>query len=98
VSIILFTQANKKLRIACPGCLTKANNNALVKTVALGWWGLPWGPIRTIQAIAQNVKSKKSIHSNTPNDYLRSYTLSKIGELETYKSNKDKLQQIISTE
>jgi hypothetical protein len=98
MSFILFTQWHQKLEVGCPSCLDKANENALTKTALLGWWGIPWGFIRTIQAIGQNVKNKKTNHSNTPNDFLRSYALSKIGELETYKDNKEKLQQIISVD
>jgi hypothetical protein len=98
ISFILFTQRSKKLKVACPDCLAKANNDALAKTAVLGWWSIPWGPIRTIQAIVHNLKSKENIHSETPNNHLRSYTISRIGELETYKNDKDKLQQIISNE
>jgi hypothetical protein len=96
MSFILFTQYSKKVKIGCPNCLDKANESALTKTILLGWWGIPWGFIRTIQAIGHNVKNKKTNHSDTANDFLRSYALSKIGELETYKDNKEKLQQIIS--
>ena len=96
MSFILFTQQNKKIIIACPDCLDKANNSALTKSAVLGWWGIPWGIIRTIQAIGQNINSKKTNHSNEPNPFLRSYALSRIGELETFKENKVKLQQIIS--
>ena len=96
MSFILVTKWSKKLRVACPNCLDRANESALTKTALLGWWGIPWGFIRSIQAIGQNVRNKKTNHSDTPNDFLRSYALSKIGELETYKDNKEKLQQIIS--
>ncbi len=96
MSFILFTQYINKLKIGCPNCLDKANKSALTKTALLGWWEIPWGIIRTIQAIGHNVKNKNTNHCDTPNDFLRSYTLSKIGELETYKDNKEKLQQIIS--
>jgi predicted nucleic-acid-binding Zn-ribbon protein len=94
-SFVFFTQHTKKIKIACPNCLDKANSAALTKTALLGWWGVPWGIIRSIKAISQNIKSKRSNHNNTPNHFLRSYTLSKIGELETYKDNKEKLQQLI---
>jgi hypothetical protein len=96
ISYIVFTQHNKKLKIACPACLDKANDSALTISVLAGWWGIPWGFIRTIQAIGHNTRSKKSNHLDTPNDFLRSFTLSKIGQLETYKDNKEMLQQIVS--
>ena len=96
MSFIIFTQHSKKLKIGCPDCLDKANSSALANTLLLGWWGIPWGIIRTLQAINHNIKSKKTHRLDTPNDYLRSFTLAKLGQLETYKDDKEKLEQIIS--
>src|SRR5437588_12651484 len=96
MSFIFFTQRESKIIVASPQILDKANDAALMKTVLLGWWGFPWGIIRTIQSIAVNVKSKKTNHLDTPNDHLRGFVLAKIGEIETYKDNREKLLQIIS--
>ena len=30
-------------------------------TVLLGWWGIPWGPIYSIQCIATNLRGGKDI-------------------------------------
>lgn len=98
MSFVFFTQYSRTLKIGCPRCLDRASNSALVKTTLLGWWGIPWGLIRTIQAMGHNIKSKRTNHLDTPNDYLRSFILSKVGQFETYKDNKEKLQQIISAE
>jgi hypothetical protein len=95
MSFLFFTTYDKKIKVGCPHCLDKANNNALTKTAILGWWGVPWGIIRTPQAIALNLKSKRTNHLQDHNDYLRSFTLSVVGELETYKGNKEKLQQVL---
>jgi hypothetical protein len=95
MSFIFFTTYNKKIKVGCPLCLDKANNNAITKTAVLGWWGFPWGVIRTPLAIALNLKSKRTNHLPDHNSYLRSFALSVIGELETYKGNKEKLQQIL---
>jgi len=96
MSFILFTNYNKKIIVGCPYCLDKANDDALLKTALLGWWGIPWGIIRTPQAIRLNLKSKRTNHQQESNDYLRSFTLSVIGELETYKDNKEKLLEIVT--
>jgi hypothetical protein len=96
MSFIIITQYSKKLKIACPDCLDKANNDALTKTAVLGWWGIPWGIVRTIQAIGLNVKSKKTNRVEEPNDYMRSFVLGRVGELETYKDSRGKLREIIS--
>jgi len=46
----------------------KADENAVVKglgytflTLVLGWWGIPWGPIRSIQALVTNFKGGKDV-------------------------------------
>ena len=46
----------------------KADENDVAKglgytflTLILGWWGIPWGPIRSIQSIATNFKGGKDI-------------------------------------
>ena len=98
VSAIVFSTKNKKIKVGCPSCLDKANNSALTKSVLLGWWGIPLGIFWTIKAINDNLKSKRTNHIDTPNDYLRGFTVSKIGQLETYKDDKTKLQQIIATD
>jgi hypothetical protein len=95
-SYILITQYKKKLLICSPGMLDKANNAALKTTLLLGWWAIPWGIIKTIKAIRVNLKSKKTNHNHSPNDYLINFVISRIGLIETYKDNKDKLVEIIS--
>lgn len=96
MSFIIFTHSVKKLKIACPDCLDKANDRALAVSAALGRWGIPWGIIRTIGAIGQNIKSKKTNRLDEPNNYLRNFILARVGQVETYKGDKAKLQEIIS--
>ena len=43
MSFIFFTQYNRKLKVACPTCLDKSNNNALIKTIILGCGEFPGG-------------------------------------------------------
>ena len=46
-----------ELVIACPTCLMAQAKWAAIKTIALGWWSLPWGPIRTVQALIHDVRT-----------------------------------------
>lgn len=84
------------VRVGCPDCLDKLNNSALNKTVAFGWWGFPWGVIRSIQAITLNIKSKHSNHMDSPNQFLRSFVLFNIGQLVAFKEDLTNLRHIIS--
>lgn len=95
MSFIVFSQYRRQIIIGSPEVLDKANNTALIKTLLLGWWGIPWGLIRSVQAIIINAKSKRTNHSEEPNEYLRSFVLAKIGQIETYKDNQEKLLEII---
>jgi len=49
----------------------KAGEDGLVKglgfsflTLLLGWWGIPWGPIRSVQALVTNFKGGKDVTDN----------------------------------
>lgn len=95
MSFIIFTSYQKVIVIGCPSALDKANNRALFQSVALGWWGLPWGIIRTIQAIRLNLRSKRNNHIQEPTNYLRKFVLSKIGEIVAYKDHREKLIEAI---
>jgi RNase H-fold protein (predicted Holliday junction resolvase) len=95
-SFLLFSESTKKIVIGSPWLLDKANNRALTKTLLFGWWEFPRGFIKSVEAIRINIKSKKSNRLGMPTDYLKSFVLSKIGEIETYKEDKVKLLEIIS--
>lgn len=95
MSFVVITQIEKKIVVACPDELDKASNQASIQTALLGWWGIPWGPIRTIRALIRNGKSKGNNHSESPNNYLRSLVLAKIGQIETYRNDSEKLMSII---
>jgi len=96
MSFMIFTNYSKKLMIGSPDALDKANTNALIKTAILGWWGIPWGIIRTVQAINLNIKNKRLVRIDGPNDYLRSFVLGKVGQIEAFKDNPHKLSEIIA--
>jgi len=51
--------------------LIRPEENAVVKglpwsllTLVLGWWGIPWGPIFTIQSLVVNFKGGKNLTEN----------------------------------
>ena len=95
MSFVVFTTYKKKIKVGCPTCLDKANNDAIKSTLLLGWWGIPWGLIQTPQGILFNVKSKRTNHLSGHNDYLRSFTSAVIVELDSYGNNKEKLLQFL---
>ena len=94
-SFLLFTIYKSKPIIACPECLDKNNNKAMISSALLGWWGIPWGLIKTPSFIFRNLKAKKQNHLENANDALLSFTLSNIGEIETYGTDMEKMSRLI---
>lgn len=94
-SFILFSSFRKEPIIACPDCLDKKNQESITSTVLLGWWGFPWGIIKTPIYIYYNIKAKKENRNTEPNEILLGFILQNIGQIETYKNDTEKLKQII---
>ncbi|HEU5291277.1 MAG TPA: hypothetical protein VFU05_11570 [Cyclobacteriaceae bacterium] len=96
-SFVILTYSRRKPIIACPDCLNKKNNLAIVTTALLGWWGFPWGLINSPQYIYKNVMAKKHNKTRQPNEVLLSLTLQHINEIEVNKNNPDKLKEVIKS-
>jgi hypothetical protein len=96
-SFILLTRYKKKLMIACPTCLQQANQRGTSTTALLGWWGLPWGIIRSTQALISNIKTAKKIKSTEPTDTLIAFVKTNIGIIESLRKNKQSLQAMLDS-
>ena len=96
MSFIVFTHQSKELKIACPQCLNKQNNNAMIKTALLGWWGIPFGLIRTPAALMFNARQKAQNDLPEPNDLFKSFVYGRLGRIEVNKNNPEGLQDIIT--
>ena len=96
-SFIVLTYSRRKPLIACPDCLNKKNNLAIVSTAILGWWGFPWGLINSPQYIYKNVAAKKHNRMRQPNEVLLSLTLQHVNEIEANKNNPERLKEIIKS-
>ena len=94
-SFIFFTNHNRALIIACPDCLKKANHNALIKTLIFGWWGFPWGPIRTIRATITNGKMRKECDNPDPSMILVGFVAANIAKIESNRNNTQGLLSLI---
>jgi hypothetical protein len=56
-SLVFFTSKSAgAFRPICGSCSLKAGLPYSLGTLLLGWWGIPWGPIFTVQAIAKNLR------------------------------------------
>jgi len=96
ISIIIFTHYKKAFSIGCPACLKKVNQTANLKTALLGWWGLPWGLIRTPQALIKNIRTSKSLNTNEPSGILVDFVRNNAGIIESIKNNDQSLQVMLT--
>jgi hypothetical protein len=56
-SLIFYTSKSAgAFRPICGSCSVKAGLLYSFGTLLLGWWGIPWGPVYTVQAIARNFR------------------------------------------
>jgi hypothetical protein len=97
LSFVVMTTSKKALAIACPTCLDKLTREASISSALLGWWGIPWGVIRTIQALVFNSKMEKGHHLPYANDLLKSFVVDNVGRIEAAQESVSGLQRIITT-
>lgn len=95
-NFVLFSSNETKSCIACPDCLDKSNNKAMLSTLVLGWWGIPSGVVQTPLYLFRNFQSKKDNHLKEPNFALLNFVKNNIGHIESYKDDKQKLAVIIN--
>jgi hypothetical protein len=94
-SFIFFSFFRKEPIIGCPDCLDKKNQESITSSALLGWWGIPWGILKTPFYIYNNIKEKKQNRISQPNETLIGFTIENIGQIVTYKDDTEKLKQII---
>lgn len=78
-SFIIMTTREERLVVGCPKCIVAAAHRATNLTCALGWWGLPWGPIRTFQAISKNARTNSTVQGHQATEELRQYVAANRG-------------------
>ena len=96
VSMLIMTNYEKSLKVACSDCLDKMHNKANTKSALFGWWGIPWGPIQTIRSFIYNSSMKKNNRTEKPNEIFTSFIVSNIGIMEKAKTEPEKLTEFIS--
>lgn len=97
VSFLIYTRYEKKLKIACPDCLDRANNAAMRKSAFLGWWAIPGGVINTVQSLVFNLRMKSSNHQPEPTDALREAVSTHLERFEHLHGDRAQLQALISS-
>jgi len=96
VSMLILTNYEKSVKIACSDCLDEMHNKANTKSALFGWWGIPWGPIHTIRSFVFNSSMKKNNRAVAPNEIFTSFVVNNIGTLEKAKTEPETLSELIN--
>lgn len=54
-SALVFTSWSSNPQVSCRSCGRKSQIGSTFFSLALGWWGFPWGPIMTPVQIGKNI-------------------------------------------
>lgn len=80
-SYVFVTYIESSLVIGCPECIRRTAAAANRRTMTLGWWGFPWGIIRTLGALSTNRKALRAQEHLTPSPELLDYVRVHRGEV-----------------
>jgi hypothetical protein len=71
-SAVLLTRWGSRSQVSCRRCGLKSQLSGLLQSVALGWWGFPWGLIITPLQIVRNAMAMFTPSSpEEPSERLR---------------------------
>lgn len=94
-SFLIMTHYERRLRIGCSECLLKALNNATIRSSLLGWWGFPWGIVRTIGALRLNHRMGKEAELPEATGTMLAFVHQHVGVIEANKDDTERLRQLI---
>jgi len=80
-SFVFATTESKDVIVGCRQCLLAAVRRALIQTLLLGWWGIPWGLIRTLGAVTENDFWRRRVDEPEPTDEFIAYVYENLGRL-----------------
>ena len=70
-SAVLLTSWKSVPQVCCRSCGTKSQLGGIVSSLALGWWGFPWGLIMTPVQIGRNIAGlMRKVDSTRPSEEL----------------------------
>jgi len=80
-SFLVASMVSTRLVIGCSTCINKELQRLSKRSLLFGWWGIPWGPVYTVRALAANSKAKAAATSPTPTPELYNYIATHVGDI-----------------
>jgi hypothetical protein len=68
---------------------------ATFTTRLLGWWGLPWGIIRSGKALISNRKAMENVKQAGPTEVLTDFIKVNLGVIESIRKNDLSIQKML---
>ncbi len=93
-SFLILTNYKKSPIITCQDCADSKRKNALISTIILGWWGIPWGFIRTPQTII-NYFLDNGNREAISESILTGFVIENIGEIKTNWNKENELVEFL---
>ena len=93
-SFIIITSYKKSPVIVCQSCLNKRRKNAMISTLLLGWWGIPFGLFRTPIALIASLNDNKK-REVISEEIIISFAINNVGELRTNWDKENELVEFI---
>ncbi|BDD08693.1 hypothetical protein FUAX_11250 [Fulvitalea axinellae] len=94
MSFILLTTYSAQPKVCCPDCAKRKKLNALIKTVLLGWWGIPVGLFRTPLSLWQTYRDSKQKEGQSEG-ILLTYVMKDYGYLRAEWGSDEGISQIV---
>lgn len=95
ISMIVLSNYEKRVFIGCVDCLDNKIDSANTRTAGLGWWGFPWGIIRTIQCFIFNSRMKREHRSAEPSGSLMAFVIENMGRIDAHQNDPSRLKDIL---
>lgn len=93
-SFILLTSYKKAPVITCKSCADKKRKNAMISTVLLGWWGIPFGLFKTPIALIATLTDKNK-SEEISEGIINRFVIDNIGEIRTNWEKDNELVEFI---
>jgi hypothetical protein len=79
-SALILTRWSSAQQVSCKSCATKSQLGGTLFSLALGWWGFPWGLVLTPVQVVRNIAEMCSgPDSAQPSQALRKLVLVNMG-------------------
>lgn len=94
IGMITSTSYTKESVITCPSCAKNRRKYALISTLLLGWWGIPFGPVKTPVALISMLTDRDK-REETSETIITSLVCNHIAKLRAIHDNEEELVEYI---